>query len=296
MNPPYIISASRRTDIPAFYNEWFINRIRAGFLKVIHPYSRKELTISLKPKDVICIVFWTKNFKPMFKYLNELEEKNYFYLVHYTITGLGREFEPRVPEVEEAIETFIRLSERIGSERIFWRFDPIIITNRIGEQETIKRFEAILKELKGYTRRVYFSFVQMYARVKRRIKHYEKSTGDKVLEPNLELKLKISHRLKKLAHRHKISLFACCEPELVGFGIEQAHCIDAGLISKLTGKTFSAPLSPSRKFCGCYYSLDIGAYDTCPHLCWYCYANSHPKIVQKRFAQHSPKSEFLLKY
>jgi len=295
MNPPYIISASRRTDLPAFYSEWFMRRIRAGYLKVRHPFSQKELTISLRPENVVAIVFWTKNFQPLLKHLNELEERGFLYLIHYTITGLGSSFEPRVPEPERAIELFQKLGEKIGKKRIFWRFDPIILTEKIGEEETLKRFEKLLFQLKDYTERVYFSFLELYARVKRRIQYYEKETGDRVLEPSLEQKRKIAQTLKELALSQGLSLYACCEPELVEFGVEQAHCIDARLISELSGKIFPSKISPSRRFCGCYYSLDIGAYDTCPHLCWYCYANSHPRLVRKRYAEHRPEEEYLLK-
>jgi len=294
MNPPYIISASRRTDIPAFYSEWFIRRVRAGGLKVRHPFSQKELKISLNPEEVVGIVFWTKNFSPMFSHLKELEERGFFYLIHYTITGLGSSFEPRVPEPEKSIELFQKLAERVGKKRIFWRFDPIVITEKIGEEETLERFEKILVNLKNYTERVYFSFLELYARVKRRIKYYEKEHQDRVLEPTPAEKEKIAQRLKELAHRHGLSIYACCEPELVGFGIQQAHCIDARLIAELSGKNFPSKISPSRRFCGCYYSLDIGAYDTCPHLCWYCYANNHPQLVKKRYTQHRLEGEYLV--
>jgi DNA repair photolyase len=295
MNPPLIISASRRTDIPAFYSEWFMQRIRAGSAKVHHPFTRQEISVSLKPEDVAAVVFWTKNFEPMLKHLDELEERGFNCLVHYTITGLGKNFEPNVPEPERSVETLKKLSERIGPERVLWRFDPIILTEKIGEAETISRFEKLSAQLAGHTRRVYFSFVELYARVLRRIKIYESESKDRVLEPELETKQRISQTLAELARAKGMSIYACCQPDLVGFGIEQASCMDARLIAKLAGKNFELKPSPTRKGCGCYYSLDIGAYDSCPHLCWYCYANSHPALVKKRRASHRPESEFLVK-
>jgi len=295
MNPPLIISASRRTDIPAFYPEWFMARIRAGSVKVQHPFSKKEISVSLRPEDVVALVFWTKDFSPMLEHLEELEKRGFNCLVHYTITGLGKNFEPNAPAPEQAVELFKKLSGRISPERVLWRFDPIILTEKVGEAETISRFEKLSAQLSGRTRRVYFSFVELYARVLRRIKIYESENQGRVLDPELESKQRISRTLAELARSRGMSIHACCQPDLVGFGVEQANCIDAHLIAKLTGKNFELKPSPTRKSCGCYYSLDIGAYDSCPHLCWYCYANSHPALVEKRHASHRPESEFLVK-
>jgi DNA repair photolyase len=295
MNPPLIISASRRTDIPAFYSEWFMNRIRAGSAKVHHPFSRKEILASLKPEDVVAIVFWTKDFEPMLRHLDELEARGFNYLVHYTITGLGKNFEPRVPAPERSVEIFRKLSERLGPDRLLWRFDPIIFTEKIGEEETVARFKKLLENISGRAMRVYFSFAEMYARVRRQIKIYENERKDRVLGPEPAVKQRVSQTLAGLARAKGLGLYACCQPELAGSGADQASCIDAPLIAKLTGKNFEHKPSPTRKSCGCYYSLDLGAYDTCPHLCWYCYANSHPLLVKKRSSAHRPEQEFLVK-
>jgi DNA repair photolyase len=294
LNRPLLISASRRTDLPAFYSEWFMDRVRKGFLKTHNPFSHKEILVSLKPEDVGAVVFWTKNFSPMMKYLDELENRGFFCLVHYTITGLGRDFEPKAPASGEAVKNFRQLSERLGPERVLWRFDPIVLSERLTGEETLVRFSRLCSELAESTHRVYFSFVELYARVRRRIKHYENATGDRVMEPGLVQKQKISARLAELAHSRGMSIYACCEPELSGFGIEQAHCIDADFIFRLTGRNFEHKSSPTRKSCGCDYALDIGAYDSCPHLCWYCYANSHPALVRKRHGAHRPQAEFLV--
>jgi len=295
MNPPLIISASRRTDLPAFYSEWFMGRVGAGFLKTRNPFSEKEIRVSLKPEDVAAVVFWTKNFSPMMRHLPELEDCGIFFLVHYTITGLGKDFEPNAPATEEAVKNFRQLSERLGPERVLWRFDPIVLTARLREEETLARFSRQCSMLAGSTQRVYFSFVELYARVARRIKHYEHQTRDRVLEPGPALKQRISARLAELAHSRGMSLYACCEPELLGFGVEPAHCIDADFISRLTGKNFERKPSPTRKSCGCDYAIDIGAYDSCKHLCWYCYANSHPALARKNYSAHRWQAEFLVK-
>jgi len=295
MNPPLIISASRRTDIPAFYPGWFMERIRAGSAKVQHPFTKKEISVSLRPEDVVALVFWTKDFSPMLEHLEELEARGFNCLVHYTITGLGKNFEPNAPAPEQAVEFFKKLSGRIGPERVLWRFDPIIFTEKIGEEETVARFEKLLENISGRAMRVYFSFVELYARVLRRIKIYESENQDRVLVSELESKQRVSLRLAELARSKGMSIHACCQPGLAGFGIEPASCMDAHLIAKLTGKNFELKPSPTRNSCGCYYSLDIGAYDSCPHLCWYCYANSHPALVKKRHASHRPEQEFLVK-
>ncbi len=294
MNPPFIISASRRTDIPAFYSEWFMHRVRAGYCKVRHPFSKKEILVSLKPEDVVGIVFWTKNFEPTLKYLDELERRGFFYLIHYTITGLGNNFEPRVPALEQSLDLFRGLSERIGNERMLWRFDPIVITEKVGAAETLERFDSIASKLHGHARRVYFSFMQDYARVTSRMKSYAQTTRDRVLDSDAKEKLMLSQRLTDLAHAKGLSIHACCQPDLVGFGIEPAHCIDAALMARLTGKIVAGKPAPTRKSCGCDFSVDLGAYDSCPHLCWYCYANSHPAPVGRNFSAHRIKGEFLV--
>jgi hypothetical protein len=199
-----------------------------------------------------------------------------------------------VPDPQQAVEVFKRLADRIGPEHMFWRFDPIILTEKISETQTIERFEKLSCQLSGRTRRAYFSFVELYARVLRRIKTYENENNDRVLNPDLASKLRISQTLAEIARSKGIILYACCQPDLVGFGVEQAHCIDASLIAKITGKVFEHKPNPSRKSCGCDYSIDVGAYDTCPHLCWYCYANSHPGPVVRNRSAHRPESEFLL--
>ena len=170
--------------------------------------------------------------------------------MHYTITGLGKNFEPNVPDAFTAVKVFKELSNRIGPERMLWRFDPVVLTRRIGEQETVERFEGLLSGLAGSTQRVYFSFVELYARVLRRIRNYENETGDRVRNPDCETKFRISQRLAGLARDKGMSVHACWQPDLTGFGIEWAHCIDANLIARLTGKIFECKPSPTRKSCG----------------------------------------------
>ena len=160
-----VISVSRRTDIPAFYSEWFLNRIKAGYVDVINPFNSKQANrISLKNEDIDCFVFWTKNPKPLLDRINELNGFNYYF--QYTINNYESDMEPNVPNHEELINTFIELSNKIGKEKVIWRYDPIILTNKYTKEWHIKSFDFIAQKLHNHTRKCVFSFVDLYAKTK----------------------------------------------------------------------------------------------------------------------------------
>jgi len=291
-SPPFIISASRRTDVPAFYSEWFLERTKQGRAEFKHPYSKQRISVPLTPDRVAAIVFWTKNMTPMMERLKELEDSGFDrYLVHYTVTGLGKSWEPRVPETDEAVEVIKKLSEMIGPERVLWRFDPIVITKKITVEKTLARFGQLCEVLGGHIKRCYTSIMQPYKKIASRIKSYETDNRDAVREPGPDEVIALGSGLAGLARQANIVVHACCTPELIGFGVMPARCVDGDLINELwPGSGLVPEKAPTRKACGCHRSIDIGAYDTCAHLCRYCYANCRDSVIAKRLSSLRPEN------
>ncbi len=279
-----IISASRRTDIPALYPEWFVNRLLEGEVLVPNPYNRKKVSrIELSPKVVDCIVFWTKNPEPMLPYLKMIDLLDYQYYFEMTITDYGREMEPSLPSVEESIASFILLSERIGKERIDFRFDPIILNEDYPLSWHLEKFDMMCRWLHRYTTRCIISFVD----------HYK---GCPFLEPEEEEMRGAAKELAKIAAKYGLPLYTCAEKiDLKQYGINHAACIDPEKIRQLTGyKLDIGRDSSQRKECNCCKSIDIGMYDTCIHGCKYCYATGGGRNAGKKYKLHNPSSPILI--
>ncbi len=289
-----VISVSRRTDIPAFYSEWFINRIRAGYVRWMNPFSRAVYQVSLQPEDVSAIVFWSKGYAPLLPYLDELDAGGYRMLFHFTITGLPRVFEPRVPEVDESIRCARILSDRYGSEAVLWRYDPIILSNVTGQKYHIDRFAELCSGLAGAVRRCYFSFVMFYGKVLRNTESLKSETGIVCYDMALDDRMALASILADIAADHGIEMHSCCGDYLLGEKIKKAHCVDADLLQRLfPDRIGDLSANPTRKECGCAESKDIGAYGTCPHGCVYCYANTNPQAAMRSHWRHDPQSDVL---
>ncbi len=286
-----ILSVSRRTDIPAFYSEWFMNRINAGYVYVRNPYNYNQISkIDIKPDKVDCIVFWTKNPKPLINRLKELDEKGYKYYFQYTITPYNKELEVGVNDKKHIINTFIELSEKIGKEKVILRYDPIIVTDRYNEDFHIKAFKKLCDKVHSHTNKIIFSFLDDYRKVARNMKNISvKELTD------LEMK-NISSKLVEVTNEYGISLETCAEKiDLQHIGINHAKCIDGYLIQKIIGcdiKNIDS-LDGNRKHCGCMKCIDIGQYDTCIHNCLYCYANVNKDKANANFRIHDPNSPIL---
>lgn len=279
-----IISASRRTDIPALYPEWLVNRLLAGEVLVPNPYNRKKVSrIELSPEVVDCIVFWTKNPEPMLPYLKMIEMLEFPYYFEMTITDYGEEMEPELPSMEESIATFTLLSEKIGRERLDLRFDPIILNERYSLSYHLEKFEILCEWLHGYTERCIISFVDYYK-------------GSPFLEPEEEEIVELASGFSEIAKKYRLPLFTCAEKvDLEQFGIHHAACIDREKIEKLAGYKLDVNKDRGqRKECGCCESVDIGMYDTCIHGCRYCYATGRPESARKKYKFHNPKSPILI--
>jgi DNA repair photolyase len=314
---PVIVSASRSTDIPAFYSDWLINRIKEGYVKWKNPFNGVPLYVSFEKARLF--IFWSKNHKPLLKHLDFLDEKGYNYYFQFTLNDYDAEkLEPNVPNVQSRIETFIKLSERVGKEKVIWRFDPLILTDKIEIEELLKKTENIGDQLKDYTEKLVFSFadIKLYNKVQNNLRKH----SIPYQEFNERAMSEFAAGLQQLNKSWNFELATCAEKiPLEKYDIVHNKCVDDDLMIKLfpndkflmdfLGVKITPPdmFNPNgniekkrnnkdggqRQFCGCIMSKDIGEYNTCPHLCEYCYANASKEIALKNWQLHkqNPNSE-----
>jgi DNA repair photolyase len=283
-----IISASRRTDIPAFYSNWFLKRIDEKFFMVRNPNNVKQVSwISLDPSVVDCIVFWTKNPERLIPHLNKL--RNYSYYFQFTITPYGQVLEPNVPTVERAVSLFKKLSDIIGPGRVIWRYDPILLSDEADIPFHINKYASMAHELKGYTKRCIISFLDMYKKTERNLYNYPLR---KIAQSDMSV---LAERLSEISHLNNMEIYTCAEDiNLRQFGISPGKCIDDKLIAETLGKEIDIIKDKyQREECGCVASIDIGAYNTCPHGCLYCYANANSALVKKNMSSHDINSPLI---
>jgi len=288
-----IISVSRRTDIPAFYGDWFIRRLEEGFAGVVNPFGGRKYIVLLKPADVVCFVFWSKNFSPFLENLKVIDRMGYKFYFNYTVTALPGVFEGNV-ERHAAIEGLKQLSRTYSPQHINWRFDPIIISSVCGRDFYIRAFEELASEFEGLVERCYFSFVTEYGKVKRSFEQLERTAGVKITSCGEDFKIDLANELAEIAKNHGMRMFSCCGDYLVNDCIQKGHCINGSVIESLffpEGLAYKE--KPTRKECGCTESSDIGTYDTCPHGCVYCYANVNKHRACKAFDNNDKESAFL---
>jgi hypothetical protein len=281
---PHVISASRRTDIPAFYADWFVRRLKAGSAIVLQPYSGRPARVSLLPGEVSAIVFWSKNYGPLLSRLEPIERttKNLFF--HFTITG-NTALELAVPDHRDAIRDYCYLAERYAPEQIIWRFDPLCITDRLSYEEHEERFARCAELLQGSAKRCIISFVHPYKKV---LTNLTKYSDHNLVDLPCERKREYAQRLTKRAALYGITLFACSDDALLAENIHKASCIDGRSLSELFGVPIETRQASSRKECGCTRSIDIGAYNTCGHGCLYCYANADKDRARAAMLRHDP--------
>lgn len=285
-----ILSVSRRTDIPAFYSDWFINRLREGCVMVRNPMNYHSISkIELSPSVVDCIVFWTKNPQPLMKYLSEID-KNYMYYFQYTLNAYDKDIEPTLPCLDERLSAFKNLSTLIGKKRVIWRYDPILKSKSCDITWHIKNFEHIAKELQGFTETCVFSFVDIY---EKNINNFKRQ-GASIISPD-EMDI-IACEFSKIAKENNIILKTCCENiNFSEYGIMHSCCIDPVLMGSLLDcKLVAKKDNSQRPSCGCIESIDIGQYNTCKHGCIYCYANYSQQAVAKNCLKHDIASPLLL--
>ncbi len=285
----HVISASRRTDIPAFYCDWFLHRLAEGFCDVLHPYTKKWFRVSLKQEDVAAIVFWSKNYAPLLPQLDRIERTTRNLYFHFTITG-NHDLELRVPDSRDTAKDYRFLAQRYSPDHIIWRFDPICITDQLSYEVHEERFSSIAELLTGQTASCIISFAHPYRKMTNNVKKY---SSHSLTELSPEQQRTFADRLARRAEAYGIKLFSCCNDHVLSDRIGKARCIDGRTLSRLFGAALDTRAAASRKECGCTKSIDIGAYDTCGHGCLYCYANSDQEKAHCAPASIEPDSAAL---
>lgn len=284
-----IVSVSRRTDIPAFYSEWFFNRLKDGEVLIRNSFNRKQVSkVILNKETVDCFVFWTKNPEPLVRNLHKLDGYKYYF--QYTLTSYGDDIEVKVKRKQELINTFINLSKKIGKEKVIWRYDPILINKKYSKEYHYKWFEVIASKLQGYTNKCVISFVDEYKEIKKNANILRIAT---VTEDDM---IEIATNLVKIANKYNIIIESCAEKvDLTKYGVKYGACIDANLISEITGEDLSNLKKDNmRDGCNCVKSIDIGEYNSCLHSCKYCYANYNSALIERNYASHNSSSPVLL--
>ena len=323
MQVPVIVSASRSTDIPAFYADWSFHRLKKGYSAWTNPFNGVKSYVSYQ--NTRFIVFWSKNPRPLLAHLHELKEKNIGCYVQYTLNDYVEEgLEKGVPSLEERIDTFKQLVDKLGKGRVIWRFDPLILTDKISLEDLLRKVANIGDQLQGYIEKLVFSYadIALYKKVKANLDKshvcYQEWT-----EPQME---EFAKRLSELNQRWHYELATCGEKiDIEQYGIQHNHCVDDNLMIRFAHhdkvlmdflgveiKTVEntlfgeEPIPDSviwlnetqyaikkkdnkdkgqRQFCGCMVSKDIGEYNTCPHLCEYCYANASKEVAVRNWKQ-----------
>lgn len=283
-----IISASRRTDIPAFFSEWFINRIKAQYAYVRNPMNIHQISkINLMPSIVDCIVFWSKNPKPIINKLDILND--YMYYFQFTLNAYNKDFETNLPSLDDRIQTFQVLSELIGKQRVIWRYDPIILNSQYSINWHTEKFEYIAKKLCNHTEKIIISFIDLYTNISNNIK------GKNIYVLSYCQKNSIAKSFSEIAHSYNLKIDTCAENiDLSVYGIDHARCIDDKLIAKLLDCSMDVDKDKNQRLkCGCVASIDLGLYDTCQNGCAYCYANHNADVRKQNFEAYDSSSPLL---
>lgn len=286
-----IISASRRTDIPAFYSDWFFRRLEEGYLYVINPLNRKQVSKVLLNNDTVdCFVFWTKNAEPMIDKLYLLDQKGFEYYFQFTITSYQSDVEPGLDNKNKIINSFKKLASKIGKSRVIWRYDPIFLNDKYTLQYHELWFDAMCQRLCGYTDKCVISFLDLYAKTVRNTKdlHIKELKDDDIN--------KIASILSNIAKKYGIQIETCSEAiDLTKYDIKNGRCIDDRLIAQILGSKIKVSKDANqREECGCVKSIDIGQYNTCKHFCKYCYANLNDALVNENCVMYDIDSPLLV--
>ncbi|WP_407412904.1 DUF1848 domain-containing protein [Methanobrevibacter sp.] len=281
-----IINTGSRTDIPAFFSEWFLNRIQEGFVYSRNPFNNDVYRYSLNPEIIDVLCFCTKNPRPMLRKMNSISDYNQFWFV--TITPYGKDIEVNVPDYRHVIKSFKDLSEVLGPRKVAWRYDPIFISQKYGLDFHIDKFEEMACELSGFTHDCTISFIDLYQKVLRNFPEANEVT--------VEEQLLIGENFSRIAKQYDFNMKTCVEGTLLDrFGFDSSGCMTKEVLEKAIGFNLKVPKGKYIiRDCNCLFGRDIGAYNTCLHGCKYCYANSNMKLVKKNQKLHNPDSPLLI--
>jgi hypothetical protein len=289
-----IVSASYKTDIPAFYGEWFRRRLDAGYCKMRNPYGGQIYHVGLRPEDVDGFVFWTKNAGPFLDTLDEVRRRGYPFAVQYAINGYGRELEWAVVPAAKAAEHMKRIAGSFGQRAAVWRYDTIVTSSITDAGFHRANFERLARMLEGTADEVVVSFLQEYKKTRRNMDAAARLFKFTWHDPHAGEKRALLTDLSAIATSRGLALTVCTQPELLIEGVAgEARCIDAIRLSDIAGRLIGAKMRGVRPGCACYQSRDIGDYDTCPHGCVYCYAVTNRAAARQRYLRHNPDGEFL---
>ncbi len=282
-----ILNTGGRTDTVQYYSDWLLNRFKEGFVYSRNPfYPSKVNKYELSPEKIDVVVFCSKNYEPILNRLQEITDRfnSYFF---YTITAYGTDVEPRVPSIDKSIETLVKLEQIVGSKRIAWRYDPVLLTEKYTIERHLKTFEYMAKELNAHIDRCIFSFVEIYKKVEHNMPEIKSLTEEE--------KDSIARGLGEIAKKYNIHLQTCAtNGDYKKYGIFSSGCITLDILGKANNLNFRRlKHNGMRKYCNCIESRDIGAYNTCPNGCKYCYANSTPKKALENFKLHDKNSPIL---
>ena len=280
-----IVSASYKTDIPAFFGPWFAARMAAGWVQVKNPYGGKPRIVSLAPADVEAFVFWTRNAGPFSATLADLAARGVPFVVQFTVTGYPRAIDAATVAAAAAIEQIRALSSAHGRRAVVWRYDPVLATTLTPPAWHRRNFARLAAALAGAADEVVLSFAQIYAKTRRNLAHAAAEHGFAWDDPAPDEKQALLAELAAIARDHGLRPTLCGQRDLLRPGLEDARCIDTVRLSDVAGRPVAAPAKPHRT-CGCVASVDIGGYDTCPHGCVYCYAVASRELAKRNFAAH----------
>ena len=296
-----IISASRRTDIPALYADWFMGRVREGFFHRVNPFNSRQVSgFSLKAEHVDAVCFWTKNPRPLMKHLDELDQRGLNYYFQFTLNPYDVLFEPNLPPREERLASFRELAARIGPQRVVWRYDPVILSNVTPLSWHLEQAQRIAGQLKGATLRLVFSFCDFYGQGEGRLKRALRGSVirlEDITAPEHRATLEgLARGFRDIADCQGMTIFSCAEQlDLSALGIQHGACIDGALVRRLFGRPAAAKKDKNqRESCGCVESVDLGSYNSCHFGCSYCYANFNQGQIQGNHRRHDRDSPSLL--
>ncbi|HEX3864597.1 MAG TPA: DUF1848 domain-containing protein [Stellaceae bacterium] len=287
-----IISASYRTDIPAFYADWLMQRLRAGYCRVVNPYGGGVHDVSLRPEAVDGFVLWTRNLRPLLPHLDEIYRVAPF-VVQFTITGYPRGLESSVVMAAEAIEQLREIRRRFGPRAAVWRYDPVVVTSELDAAAHIHGFTELAEALAGSVDEVVLSVMHPYGKTRRNLDRAGARHGFTWRDPPAAEKRELLSHLAERARDSGIGPTLCSQPDLLMPSLGEARCIDASRLADVAQRPLVAPIRGNRPGCRCAASRDIGAYDTCPHGCAYCYAVTGRDRAVSNFRRHDPASPAL---
>ncbi|NVK18647.1 MAG: DUF1848 domain-containing protein [Methylocystaceae bacterium] len=283
-----IISASYKTDIPAFYTPWFINRMKAGFCKMVNPYNLQAYKISLKPEDVQAYVFWSRNYHH-FLDQNVLDQLGRPFVCHMTVLNYPRHLDQSVIPADKAIGQMKEIARTFDKRAVVWRYDPIVMSDETDADWHLQNFRQLATELTGVVDEVIVSFVQFYRKTQRNFA----AQGVLAQDPSVFEKQDLIKKLHGIAQGCGMELTICAQPELLCDPIQPSACIDVVRLESLSKAPLMVKRKSHRAECGCASSKDIGDYNTCPHGCLYCYAVEQRDLAKERYLHHDPEGEFL---